>query len=94
MGPAVHTDLRGQWSFFMAFDYVKHSETKHVVKATPIPQRDAADDMIALGHMAGPRPVTRRRVNGPIPREARRLFLIGVGLVVLLALVVYLRAPA
>jgi hypothetical protein len=54
---------------------------------------DSTRLMLFLAENAGPRPVVRRVVNGPIPREARRTFLIGLGLVILLVLIVVYRTP-
>jgi hypothetical protein len=58
-------------------------------------QPDSADDMVALGHMAvnANRPQTKRLTKkSPIPREARVAFGVGLGVLVSMLVLAFLRA--
>ncbi len=71
----------------MAFDDVTRP-------STPGRKPESTDDMVALGHQAGHRPVTRKIERAPIPKEARRTFFIGIGLVILVVILVVVRTQA
>jgi hypothetical protein len=71
----------------MAFDH----ETPAIKK------KSSTDEMVALGHMAGSGPVKRtgtRKIEKKLPSEARRGLLIALGVIVVLALVAFLRTRA